>query len=65
MANKILYISFDICNKNQFFIINYQVHKYRIAALFKTIDIADFNTLFICLWKYYIQYIIGIQLIVY
>lgn len=59
MINKVLYIDFYTYDKNLFLVINYQGRKYRIATLFKVINAPDFNTLIICLLKYYIQYIIN------
>ncbi len=60
MANKKLHDSSNTSDKNLFLVINHQGRKYRIAVLFKAIGAPDFNTLFIYLLKYYIQYIIGI-----
>ena len=51
-----LHIGFNTCDKNLLLVIYHQVRKYRKAASFKAIDVPDFNTLFICLKKCYIQY---------
>ena len=60
MVNKVLYVSLDTYNKNMFFVINYETHKYKIRVSYKVIITRDFNILFIYLLKYYIWYIIGI-----
>ena len=60
MVNRVLYVGFNLWNKNMFFVIYHQACKSRIAVWFKVISILDFNTLFIYLFKCYIQYIIGI-----
>lgn len=59
MIYKVLHISFITFDHNLLFVIYNQVYKYRIAALFEVINIPNFNTLFIYLKKYYIQYIIN------
>ena len=58
MANRVLLIGFDTCDKNLFLVINNQGRKYKIAVFFKVINATDFNIHFICLLKCYIEYII-------
>ncbi len=60
MANKALHIGFNINDKNLFLAIYYQTRKYKIVALFQVISAPDFNTFFVYLLKYYLQYNIGI-----
>ena len=56
MAYGALHVGFNPYDKNLLLIIYHQARKYRIAASFEAIDAPDFNTLFICLEKCYIQY---------
>ena len=59
MAYMALYVGFNSCDKNLLLVIYHHARKYRIAASFEAIGAPDFNTLFICLKKCYIQYDIG------
>ena len=56
MAYGALHIGFNSCDKNLLLVIYHHARKYRIAASFEAIGTPNFNTLFICREKCYIQY---------
>ena len=56
MTYRTLHVGFNIYDKNLLLVIYHQARKYRITASFEGIGAPDFNTLFICFEKYYIQY---------